>query len=50
MITRIVTLDLTEAFDTVCHESLLMKLEHYGIRGMQVSIILSHKQPSICFL
>ena len=31
--TGMVTLDITKAFDTVCHKKLLIKLDHYGIRG-----------------
>ena len=31
--TGMVTLDIIKAFDTVCHKRLLIKLNHYGIRG-----------------
>ena len=38
----LVTLDLTKAFDTVCHKRLLVKLDHYGIRGIALELISSY--------
>ena len=37
-----VTLDLTKAFDTVCHERLLIKLHHYGLRGTALNLMQSY--------
>ena len=47
-----VMLDLTKAFDTVCHKRLLLKFGHYGIRGIAYKspTILSIKEISVCIL
>ena len=34
--------DLKKAFDTVCHRTLLSKLDHYGIRGSLLNLINSY--------
>ena len=37
--------DLSKAFDTICHSKLLTKLENYGIRGPSLSLISNFISP-----
>ena len=35
-------IDFRKAFDTVCHQTLLIKMEHYGIRGVAYNLVNSY--------
>ena len=40
--TGTVTLDITKVFDMVCNKRLLVKLDHYGIRGTAFKLMQSY--------
>ena len=42
LLTGLISIDLKEAFDTVDHESLFQKLEHYRVVGKELSWFKSY--------
>ena len=40
--TGLIFLDSTKAFNTVCHDRLLLNLEHYGIRENALNVLASY--------
>ena len=42
--------DLRKAFDTVSHQRLLLKLEHYGIRGIALQLLTNYLTDRMQFV
>ena len=38
----LILIDLRKAFDTVCHQTLFIKMEHYEIRGVAYNLVSSY--------
>ncbi len=41
-VSAVLFIDLKAAFDTINHDLLILKLEHYGVRGSVLSLIQSY--------
>ena len=50
ILSSLVLLDLRKAFDTVSHQRLLLKLEHYGIRGIALQLLTSYLSDRMQFV
>ena len=50
--TDVILLDFSKAFDKVFHHHLILKLQHYGIRGSTLdwitSFLSNHSQRVVC--